>query len=77
MTIEGLRKFHRATPFKPFTIRVADDHEYYVPHPEFLSFSVSGRTIVISTPDDSHELIDLPLVTSLHPGNGKPRARRR
>lgn len=80
MTIEQLRKIHQAQPFRPFTLRLADGNEYAVKHPEFLSFSVSGRTIVVATPDDSHEVIDLLLVASIHLGNGKngkPRQRMR
>lgn len=72
MTVEQLRKAHQARPFEPFTLRTADGREYPVAHNEFLSFSQSGRTVVVSTPDDSYEVLDLLLVTSLHRGNGRP-----
>ena len=76
MKIDDLRHAHQARPFRPFTIRVADGREYRVAHPEFLTFSVTGRTIVVSTPDDVHEIIDTVMITSIHLGDGaKPNRR--
>ena len=46
MTIEQLRTTHRATPFQPFTIRMADGKQFLIPHPDFLSMSPAGRTAV-------------------------------
>lgn len=71
MAIEQLRKHHRSQPFKPFTIRTADGLEFEVRHPEVLAISPAGRTIVVMTPDGSHETIDLLLVTSIPSGNGR------
>ncbi len=65
MTIEQLRMFHKAQPFRPFTIHLADGRSVYVAHSEFLSHSPSGRTIVVYQPDESSEVIDLLLVTSI------------
>ena len=78
MKLEDLRHAHQSRPFRPFTIRVADGREYQVQHPEFLAFSVTGRTIVVSTPDDVYEIIDTVMITSLHVGDGaKPKRRRK
>lgn len=76
MRIDDLKRVHQTRPFKPFLIRVADGLEYAVEHPEFLSVSVTGRTIVVSTPDDLHELIDTMMITSIHFGDGAKRKRR-
>jgi len=65
MTVERVRAFHRATPFKPFTIRVADGRSFRVPHPELLSISPSGRTIHVEFGDDDFSTIDLLLVTEI------------
>jgi hypothetical protein len=65
MTIEQLRTLHQARPFKPFTINLADGRAIPVLHNEFLSRSPSGRTIIVHQPDDSFELIDYLLITSL------------
>lgn len=77
MTVEHLRRVHRAQPFERFVLRTADDREYDVSHPEVLSISPKGRTIVVMTPDGGHDVIDLLLVTSLHLGDGKPRRPRK
>ena len=48
-----------------------------IDHPEFLMFSRSGRTIYVSKPDDTFEIVDLLLVTSLEVLNGQSRSRRK
>ncbi len=65
MTIEQLRKAHRSQPFEPFVLRTADGREFKVSHPEALSISPLGRTIVVMTPDGAHEVIDLLPVASI------------
>ncbi len=47
MTIQQLRSAHRAAAFQPFTIHMADGRTFPVPHPDFLSMSPSGRTVII------------------------------
>ena len=76
MKIDDLRHAHQTRPFRPFTIRVADGREYRVEHPEFSVFSVTGQTIVVSTPHDVHGVIDTVTITSVHLGDGaKPKRR--
>ncbi len=65
MTIEQLRKLHQAQPFRPFNIHLADGTVYNVSHREFLSQTPSGRTIIVTHPDDTASFIDLLLVTEL------------
>ncbi len=65
MTVEQLRNFHKAQPFRPFTIHLADGRSIPVPHSEFLSHSPSGRTAIVYHPDDTWSVIDLLLVTEL------------
>ncbi len=65
MTSEQLRRAHQATPFRPFTIRMADGRPFPIPHPDFLSLSPSGRTAVVYHPDDSASIVDLLLMTEL------------
>jgi hypothetical protein len=78
MTIEQLRKMHQARPFQPFDIYLGDGRSLPVEHPEFLSQSPSGRTIGVGrTDDDTIEIVDLLLVTSLKPrANGSHRRKR-
>ena len=76
MTIEQLRRMHQARPFRPFRVYLADGRHLDVAHPEFLAHTPTGRTVMIAQPDESFEVIDLLLVTSLEPINSKPRSRR-
>ncbi len=64
MTIEQLQSLHRARPFKPFTLHLADGRALTVRHPEVLSHA-GGRTALLTNPDDSFEIIDLLMVTTL------------
>jgi hypothetical protein len=66
MTIEQLREAHKATPFRPFTVHLADGRAYDVPHSDFLSYSPhGGRTIIVYGEGESFSIIDLLLVTGL------------
>jgi len=58
---------HSARPFQPFEIHLADGRALTVEHPELLSRSQSGRTIAVSRPDYTIEIVDLLLVMSLKP----------
>jgi len=77
VTVEKLREMYNAKPFMPFRVHLADGRSVDIDHPEFLMFSRSGRTIYVSKPDDTFEIIDLLLVTSLESINGQPRRRRK
>jgi hypothetical protein len=65
MTIEQLRAVHRASPFRPFTMHLADGSRLDVPHRDFLSHSPSGRTVIVYGKDESSSIVDLLLVTEL------------
>ena len=77
MTIEQIRTMHRAQPFHPFEIHLADGRSLPVRHPEFLAITPPGRTVIVTKKDGTFEVIDLLLVTSLrHHTNGSSRRRR-
>jgi len=65
MTVEQLRNIHRAMPFRPFSIHLADGRSFLVRHPDYLSHSPSGRTIIVHGDDDRFDILDLLLVTRL------------
>jgi hypothetical protein len=65
MTIEKLRELYHAQPFRPFVIRLADGRAVPVNHRDFIMTAPSGRTVVVMQPDDTLNIIDLPLVTDL------------
>ena len=74
MTIQQLQPMHQARPFEPFDIYLADGRTIPVEHPEFLSRSPTGRTIVVGHMDGTHEIVDMLLVTTLKTRtNGSPK----
>ena len=75
MTSEQLRAAHKAQPFKPFTVHLADGTSVNVPHPEVLLQTQGGRTIFVNTGGEDVSIIDLLLVARLTFGNGRPKRR--
>jgi hypothetical protein len=65
MTITEFRNLLCAEPFREFTINLTDGRSIPVKHREFALPSPSGRTVIVYQPDDSFDVIDLLLVTSL------------
>jgi len=65
MTIQQLRAAQHATPFRPFTIHMADGRTFHVPHPDFLSMSPAGRTVIIYQQDEEFSILDLLLMTEI------------
>jgi hypothetical protein len=72
MTIQQLRAAHRATPFQPFTVHMADGRSFHVPHPDFLSMSPSGRTVIIYQEDEEFSILDLLLMTEIEMSPSTP-----
>ena len=71
MTIEQLSTVHHAQPFQPFRLHMANGRSLDVVHPDFLSRSPSGRTVVVHhRRDDTFEIVDLLLVASIETLNG-------
>ncbi len=77
MTIAEFRTMLRAEPFRAFAINLADGRSIPVKHREFALPSPSGRTVIVYQPDDSFEIIDLLLVTSLSVNGEKSTKRER
>ena len=74
MTADQFRAMLHQQPFRPFTIRMADGRTFSIAHPDFLSMSPAGRTVVVYHPDDSASIVDLLLMTEfeLSPPSGSP-----
>ena len=72
MTGERIRGFYRASPFQPFRVHMANGRSVDIPHTDFMHLSPSGRWLTVDRPDDSFELVDVLLVTSIEnlPQNG-------
>ena len=65
MTGGEIRKLFKATPFLPFRVHMANGKSVDVPHPDFMHLSPTGRRLIVDRPDDTFEIIDVLLVTSL------------
>ncbi len=65
MTIQQLRATHKAVPFQPFNVHMADGGVFHVPHPDFLFMSPTGRTVIICQEDDEFSILDLLLMTEI------------
>lgn len=78
MTADRLRDILSKRPFRRFSMKLADGSRIPVHHPEVVALSPSGRTAVVVKPDESIEIVDLLLVTSLElpsTRNRTPRSR--
>ncbi len=65
MTIPQLRAAHKAVPFQPFTLQMADGRAFSVPHPDFLSLSPTGRTVILSQEDENFSILGLLRMTAI------------
>jgi hypothetical protein len=65
MTGGEIRKLFEATHFLPFRVHMANGKSVDVPHPDFMHLSPTGRRLIVDRPDDTFEIIDVLLVTSL------------
>ena len=65
MSPDAVKKFMHATPWKPFVLCLADGRNIQVPHPDFISISRAGRTVVVTAVDEEFEMIDVFLILSI------------
>ena len=71
MTIEQLVSVTHAQPFRPFRVHLADGRALDIQHPDFIARSPAGRTVVIYKADETLEIVDLLLVSSIEVLNGQ------
>ncbi len=61
-----LRALLHATPFQPFSIRMADGREYRVEHPNFvLASSTEIPQVIIEEPNGETHFLSVLLMTSV------------
>ena len=65
MTVQEVKAAKNAMPFVPFRIHYPGGPPVEVPHPDYMSFSATGRIAYVSLPDDRLIRIDVALITSL------------
>jgi hypothetical protein len=64
----------RAQPFRPFKIYLGEGRSVDVIHHDFALLSPNGRTLLAYGPDNSFNMIDVMLITSIEFGPPPPQA---
>ncbi len=68
MTVTAIKGFLHASPFRPFELVTAAGKSYRVPHPDFVTFSPTGRTCNVYGEDgDYFTTLDVFTVTEILP----------
>ena len=65
MTVQQIKDNYSAQPFRPFRIHYPGGPPADVPHPEWMSFSPTGRIVTVWTPDEHWKQIDVALITAM------------
>jgi hypothetical protein len=74
MTSEQVRRHLDTVPFTPFRVHMANGRHADVPHPDFLHVFPGGRFSSIVHADETMEVMDVFLITSIQalPGRVQP-----
>lgn len=65
MSVSTIREAIQARPFRPFTVYVADQRKYRIPHPEYVALGPNGRTLIVFHDDGGASLLDMLLVSGV------------
>jgi hypothetical protein len=66
MKADEIRTLLKGAPFRPFTVYLAGEKSFRVPHLEIASLSPSGRTMIIFYSDkEAFEILDVPLIARI------------
>ncbi len=66
MSLGEIRSALSAAPFRPFTIHLADQRSFLVPHPEYATVHPKGRWVMVMHDDGGYDIADMLLVTGIH-----------
>ncbi len=64
MKINAIREALHRQPFRPFSLRLADGRELFVPHSDFVALS-PRRVVVINHHDESTAILEPLLIVSV------------
>jgi hypothetical protein len=65
MTVHEIKAAKNAVPFVPFRIHYPGGSPISVLHPDFMSFSLTGRIAYVTIPEDRLVRVDVALITSI------------
>lgn len=63
--LEQIRGLLKTTPFRPFSVYLADGRKFTVPHPDFAHIPKPGLLFYFHEGDDFGELVSALLITSI------------
>jgi hypothetical protein len=66
-----IRSALAAQPFRPFTIHLANQRSFLVPHPEYAAVHPKGRWVMVMHDDGGYDIADMLLVTGIHVTPGR------
>jgi hypothetical protein len=64
MEVSAIREAMHRQPFRPFSLRLADGRELFVPHPDFVALS-PRQVVVIHHQDESTAILEPLLIVSV------------
>jgi len=68
MTVSAIRAYLEASPFTPVNLITSSGKSYLVPHPDFLTFSPTGRTCHVYAADGEYfNTLDALTITEVAP----------
>jgi len=71
MTAQDIRALLNVSPFAPVKLSTLDGNSYVVPHPDFLTFSPTGRTCLVYADDgETYTILDVLTITGAVPVKG-------
>lgn len=76
MTADRIRTLLHAAPFAPFCVQLANGQRLPVPHPDFVSLSGTGRTIIINGKGEDFQVVDVMLITNIEVKPSKTKSAR-
>lgn len=71
MDTRDIRRAVRKVPFEPFTLRMNDGRQFYIPHPEYVAVGRDRVIIIDIEEDELWTCVEPFLIASMH--FGKPR----
>jgi len=78
MTSEAIRTCLEITPFRPVNLITSSGKSYSVPHPDFVTFSPTGRACNVYAADGEYfSILDVLTITEITPARRRPTGRKK
>jgi hypothetical protein len=67
MVLESIRELNRATPFRPYQLRLVSGAVHRVPHPDFIAIAPRGTWVMVADEKDHPHWISAILIEEVTP----------